>query len=145
MNNDFKKAKEQLLGDMTIVLVNGDNVLTSTKNGIAPMMEFISNNINLEGYSLADRIVGKAVALLFAKSKIKNVFAKVLSEKAIPILDKYNIAYEYEILVPTISNRAGNGTCPMEMTVANTDDPNEAYNLLKAKIQEMKNLKNKRG
>lgn len=68
---DLEKAKSLLKNNITCVLVKDDNVLSSTKTGIAPVMELIENNVNLEGYSVADKIVGKAVAMLFCKAKNK--------------------------------------------------------------------------
>lgn len=136
MNRDLMLAKESLK-DNTIFLVKGERTLSSTKTGIAPMMDFISNGVDLAGYSAADKIVGKAAALLFAKAGIKAVFAKVLSEKAVPILTKYNIYYEYETLTKNITNRLKIGTCPMELTVADTEEPDTAYALLQEKLNSL--------
>lgn len=136
MNRDLTLAKESLK-DNTIFLVKGEHTLSSTKTGIAPMMDFISRGLDLGGYSAADKIVGKAAALLFAKAGIRAVFAKVLSERALPILKKFNIQYEYETLTKNITNRLGTGTCPMELTVADTDSPDTAFALLQEKLNSL--------
>lgn len=133
---DLEIAKKNLLGH-TICLCKDGNCLYSEKRGIAPMMGFIENGIALNGYSVADVVVGKAAALLFIKSGIKSVFAKTLSQSAKTILEKYNIPYEYETLTESIINRAGTDICPMEKTVLNTDNPEEAYNLLKEKLKSL--------
>ena len=134
---DLQIAKDNLAGH-TICLCKEGKCLFSEKKGIAPMMGFIADGINLEGYSVADLVVGKAAALLFVKSKIKAVFAKTLSKGGEEVLKGNNIPVEYETLTEKIINRDGTDICPMEKTVLNTDDPEEGYILLKNKIQSMR-------
>ena len=135
--NDLEKAKENLAGH-TICLCKDGKLITSDRRGIAPMMGFIAEGLDLKGYSVADLIVGKAAAMLFAKCKIKRVFAKTLSESGKKMLALHGIECEYGLLVDRIINRDGTDICPMEKTVANTDDTEEGYLLLKEKLQSMK-------
>ena len=106
------------------------------------MMGFIESGLDLHGYSVADVVVGKAAALLFVKCGIKEVFAKTLSEYAKRVFELYGVNYEYGILTERIINREGTDTCPMEKAVMNTDDPEEAYEILKNKLIEL-NSRNK--
>lgn len=133
---DLQIAKNNLSGH-TICLCKNGECLYSEKKGIAPMMDFIASDANLEGYSVADLVVGKAAALLFVKCGIKNVFAKTLSENGKKILERFGIDYEYETLAEKIINRSGTDICPMEKAVANTDDPEEAFQILKNKLSEL--------
>ena len=134
---DLQLAKSNLAGH-SICLVKGGECLTSDKRGIAPMMQFVAQEYDLTGYSVADLVVGKAAAMLFVKCGIKAVFAKTLSLAGQEVLEQYGIPYEYETLTPKIINREGTDICPMEKTVANTSDPQEAYLLLREKLQAMK-------
>ena len=134
--NDLQIAKNNLSGH-TICLCKNGECLYSEKKGIAPMMDLIASGANLEGYSVADLVVGKAAALLFVKCGIKNVFAKTLSENGKKILERFGIDYEYETLAEKIINRAGTDICPMEKAVANTDDSEEAFKILKNKLSEL--------
>ena len=111
--------------------------LYSDSRGIAPIMNFIGEGIDLSGYSVADKVVGKAAALLFVKCGIKSVFAKTLSEMGKEVLELFGIPYEYEVLAEKIINRAGTDICPMEKAVTNTDDPKEAYAILKAELKRL--------
>lgn len=133
---DLQIAKNNLSGH-TICLCKNGECLYSEKKGIAPMMDLIASGANLEGYSVADLVVGKAAALLFVKCGIKNVFAKTLSENGKKILERFGIDYEYETLAEKIINRAGTDICPMEKAVANTDDPEEAFKILKNRLSEL--------
>ena len=134
---DLQIAKGNLEGH-TISLCKDGQCLFSEKKGIAPLMGFIADGINLNGYSVADLVVGKAAALLMVKCKIKAVFAKTLSQSGEEVLKSHNIPYEFETLADKIINRDGTDICPMEKTVLITDDPEEGYVLLKNKIQSMK-------
>ena len=139
---DLQLAKNNLPGH-TICLCKNGNCLYSDKRGIAPMMGFIASGENLSGYSVADIIVGKAAALLFVKCGIKNVFAKTLSENGKKVLELYGVNYEYEVLTERIINREGTDTCPMEKAVAGTENPEEAYAILKDTLSNMAGKGNK--
>lgn len=134
---DLEIAKENLNGH-SICLCKDGNFIVSDKRGIAPMVDFIDENRNLEGYSVADLIVGKAAALLFVKAKIKNVYAEVLSTSGQAILEANNIYYIYNTLTEKIINRAGTDICPMEKVTLNIDDPELAYNAIKTRLIEMR-------
>ncbi len=136
--NDTEKAKKELTGDITCVLVKGENIYTSTKTGIAPMLNLIKDGVNLEGYSAADKIVGKAAAMLFVKAGVKDVFAEVISSDAISYLKKHKIEFSYNEATPYIINRKKTGNCPMEEAVKNTDDFNEGYEILVRKATPVK-------
>ena len=135
--NDLTLAKENLEGH-TISLCKGGKLIFSEKRGIAPVMGFIADGLDLSGYSVADLVVGKAAAMLFVKCKISSVFAKTLSEGGEEILKRHGVRFEYENLVERIINRDGTDICPMEKTVSNTEDIEEGYLLLEEKIRSMK-------
>ena len=131
---DLQTAKNNLERH-TICLCKDGKCLFSEKRGIAPMMDFIADGVDLSGYSVADLVVGKAAALLFIKCGIKKVFAKTLSEHAKRVLELYGVDYEYETLAEKIINRDGTDICPMEKAVLGTDDVEEAYLILQNKLK----------
>ena len=130
---DLQTAKNSLEGH-TICLCREGKCLFSERRGIAPMMDFIADGVELAGYSVADLVVGKAAAMLFIKCKIKKVYAKTLSESAKRVLELYGVDYEYETLAEKIINREGTDICPMEKAVSNTDDIEKAYSVLQNKL-----------
>ena len=138
--SDIEKAKEKLANGTTCVLVKEDKIILSKDKGIAPILKLINAGENLENFSLADRIVGKAVAMLVVYSKIREVYAEVLSEKGEEVLKKHNIKYSYKTLTENIINRKGDDICPMEKTVSKIYDATLAYHALKKKVEELKNL-----
>lgn len=132
--SDLEIAENNLAGH-TICLCRDGTCLFSERRGIAPMMGFIADGVDLSGYSVADLVVGKAAALLFVKCKIKRVFAKTLSKGGKEILEKYGVEYAYGTLTEKIINRAGTDVCPMEKAVADTEDAEEAYILIKNQLE----------
>lgn len=134
--SDLEKAISLLPGH-SIALVKGDQSLISDLKGIKPMMSFLQEGISLEGFSVADLVVGKAAASLFVKAGIKEVYAEVISESGSQLLKECHIPNQFKEKVPYIINRRGDGMCPMEMTVKDIDDIDEAYEALKKKIAEM--------
>ena len=136
---DTETAKALLdSGEYTIVLCKNRDIVTSQKSGIAPMLDFIERGIELDGYSAADKIVGKAAALLFVLVGIKAVYAEVLSESGAETLRSHSVPFSYGTLCSAIKNR-GTGICPMEQTVADIQSPDEAHDALVKKLDELRN------
>ncbi len=135
---DLIKAKEILLsGKYTCVICKGNEIFTSEFRGVKPLVKWYAENTELEGFSAADKVVGKATAYLYALLGVKRVFAKVISLPAKEVLENHQIAVEFETLVPNIINRAGDGICPFELAVQDTDDAEEAYKIISFKMEEM--------
>ncbi len=127
---DIQIAKANLEGH-TICLCKNGKCLYSESRGISPMMNIIADGVDLAGYSVADLIVGKAAALLFVKCGIKEVYAKTLSEGGKKVLEENGVPVTFQTLTEKIINRDGTDICPMEKAVAATDNPEEAYTLIK--------------
>ena len=129
---DIEKAKEQLQsGKYTCVLCSGDIIYTSTLRGVAPLVEWLGSGMNLGGFSAADKIVGKASAMLFVLAGVQEVYAPVMSEGAIHTLLQHGIHFSYDTLTESIINRTGTGSCPMEQAVRDIDEPSLALEAIK--------------
>lgn len=107
----------------------------SYDNGIKPVINKLNENINyFKGLIVADKIVGKASAMLLTMSGVKEVYCGVLSESGKYIFETYGITYHYDELVPYIINRKGDDMCPMEKTVKDINDLSKAYEALNNKL-----------
>ena len=135
---DLERACEELKKRLaTCVLCKGDVLEVSMQHGIRPLLDLILSGADYTGFFAADQIVGKAAALLYAKMGIAQVYAEVLSEKALPVFAAFGIRCTAERTVPYIINRSGDGMCPMEQTVLSLDDPDEAYAALLEKERQL--------
>jgi len=122
-------------GGHTCVLCRGDEVLTSDDHGPAPLVEWLAQGVELAGFSAADRVVGRAAALLYAAGGVRAVHAVLASELASGVLAAHEIAFTAEKAVPAILNRDRTASCPMEALVAGVDDLDVAVSLLRTAVE----------
>jgi len=131
---DLKLAKRILKErDLTLVVVKkGDVIFEAKSHGINDFLQAIKKfKKELAGSAVADRIVGRAAALLCAYSKVASVFAVTLSEEGRKVLEDWNIFCQFENSVAHVLNYQKTGVCPFEKLAASLTDPNEAYEKLK--------------
>lgn len=121
----------------TCAVCRGDALYTSTARGVRPVLDWIDGGVSLRGFSAADKVVGRAAAFLFVQAGIVRLYADTVSEPALAVLNAYGVPTEYARLVPGIVNRAGDGPCPMEASVLDTDDPDEAMARIRRKLAEL--------
>lgn len=127
-------AKELLKNGYTLALCLGDTIYTSYERGVKSLLSFVENNIDVKGFSCADKVVGKGAAYLYVLLEVKDVHATVISECAKNVLIRYGIAVTYDSLVDRIQNRDKTGFCPIEEAVLNIDEPHKALIAIKDKL-----------
>lgn len=113
-------------------------VYSSQTRGVAPLLDFIANKTDLHGFSAADKVVGKAAALLYVLLGVQAVYAPVMSEAAVAVFEKHNIQAHYDTVAKGIRNRENTGMCPMESAVESIFDPKEALLAIQNKLAQMK-------
>lgn len=115
--NNLKLAKSTLFeNEYSIVVVKENEIVyKSESKGLQSLISLYKTKKNtLEDSSIADKVIGRAAALILVDANIKEVYADLISQNAIDILDKSNISYEYKSQVTEIRNRDNTGMCPME-------------------------------
>lgn len=125
---DIDIAKELLQKEKLALAVvkNGEIIFTSRDRGIKPLFAVVSDlKDELKGASIADRVTGKAAAMLCEYADIKELNTRLISEKAINILEGTSIIYNYEESTPYIKNRDKTGMCPVETLSLKTNNINE--------------------
>ena len=123
--------------DLTCVAYKDGKVLSSTQRGVKPLLDFMEQGVSLVGFSVADKVVGKAAAYLYVLLEARELYAEVLSEQAFGVLERFGIPVTYGVLVPKIRNRDNTGYCPMESTVMAIDSPGEALDAIRIKYTEL--------
>ena len=139
MENRMEQAKAALQGEITFAAVLQEGrLVTSERKGIAPMMALLEKEPDiLKGACVADRVIGRAAALLMEKAGIAEAFGEVVSSHALKAFEKSGISFAYGKEVEYIINRAKTGMCPMEQTVLDMEDAEAAYEALKLKLTEL--------
>ncbi len=124
-------AKRLREGNLSVVAANGGVIRESDKKGIAPIMEFLKEEPQfLKNALVADKVVGKAAAMLFVYGGVKELYALTISEPALEYLTAENFTVKYDKKVKNIINREGADICPMEKAVLNISDCKTAYSVL---------------
>jgi len=135
---DLEIAKKRLHSEnLTLSVVKNSKVIFESKNrGISGFLQALEKfGDSLKGASAADKVVGKAIALLCIYAGIKAVYASTLSKEAKTVFERHKIYFEWDRLVEKILNADKVEACPFEKAAINISDPGEAY----IKFKDLKN------
>lgn len=140
MRTDMERARSLLDREgYTCVLCKGDRVYTGTQRGVMPLLRWLDSGLDMKYFSAADKVVGKATAMLYVLLGVKEVYARVMSKAAVKLLLRHSIAILWDEQVDFIQNRQGDGPCPMEQAVWELDDPHEGLAAIRKKLAELQN------
>jgi hypothetical protein len=142
--SELETAKSRLHEEnLTLVIVKNGEVLFETSShrisGFLGAIEQLGNK--LEGASVADRVAGKAIALLCVYTGIRHVYAEFISRKAKVVFEENGILCEWNELVDNILDLNRSGVCPFEKAAADISDPESAYAAFKTLLQSFKACK----
>ena len=105
-------------------------IFTSYGKWLHPLFEledFLAKHpMQPERLLLQDKIIGKAAALLIYRLRFCTVKVGMLSKLGAAVLQRHEIAYTYEQIVDRIH-------CQTEELLAEVEEPEEAYDLLKVR------------
>ena len=132
--HDLELAKSTLLdGNLAFAIVKGGQVLrTGTREGIGELIQAVDElGSATQAASLADKIIGKAVAMVARQAGIRSVYSPLASIAARDSLAADHIPLECDRVVPLILNKRNDGPCPMERLTLPIVDPSEAVAALR--------------
>ena len=141
---DLEIAKNQLCDkQLTLVIVKNAQVLFQTdSHRISGFIGAIDKfGAQLNDASVADRVAGKALALLCVYAGIREVYAEVLSRKAKAVFEENKVPCEWKQLVDNVLDLNKTDTCPFEKAAAGISDPKDSYAVFKALLEKMKPCK----
>lgn len=124
-------AKKELAEpDITCVIIKGEKIIRSKEHGIRPLLRLLRESPeSLQGAFVADKIVGKAAAMLMIYGKISGVYAAVISRPAVSVFTEYAVPFRFDQKEDFIQNRDRSGMCPMESKTMSCSTPEEAYRI----------------
>lgn len=121
----------------SLVVKNHDIVTTYSKPGVRDLEYLLDHDPEmLHGATIADKVIGKAAAAMVVVGGVKELYAEVMSKRAIPFLEEAGIAYTYGTLVDTIKEEGDR--CQLEKITAPASTPEETVALLRAHFKEKK-------
>ena len=134
MHCDLQQARTLLSGGYTCVFCRNGATITDDRRGVRPLLDLLEQGCDLTGYSVADKVVGKASALLYCRMGVSRIYAPVVSTPAAEVLARAGIELVYDSLVPAIRNRTDTDLCPMEKAVWNISAPEKAADAIYAAL-----------
>lgn len=139
MKEEYLLYAKQILVDKgyTCVLYDGKTMVTSTKRGVTPLLEWVEEGRNFDGFVAADKVVGKATAFLYVILNIKYVYSKVISKGAVEVFEKYGVKFSCDELADEIINRTGTGCCPMEEVTRKIEKADAAFTAIRKRYMEL--------
>ena len=137
MSLELERAKEILAQTgSTCVLCRDEIVYTTAQRGVSPLLIWLQSGVDTCGFSAADKVVGKAAALLYCLLGVRRVHGNVMSDAAVKVSRRNGIEAYWDRLTDGIRNRTNTGPCPMEVATAAIDIPEQALTVILAKLQE---------
>ena len=128
VNYDLEVARRTLEEErLTFAIVKEGRLLASSAEpGVRPFFDAVAApGAALDGAAAADRVVGRAVALLCLYADIVAVYTPLASEPAMRALEAVEVHAEQ--VVPHILNSTATGLCPFESLTAAIETPDEAF------------------
>ncbi len=129
--NNLEKIKNILLekNASLVVLYKDGEIKEYYQDRIKDIKEILmQDKSQLKDTIVADKVIGKVAASILAVAGVKEIYADIISEFAIPVLEKNNIKYEFKNKVEYIKNKDNTGMCPMENKYKDETDINIIYN-----------------
>lgn len=115
----------------TLRLYRGGQVLfESGRRWLHPLFDLEEHlartGLDPAGTRLADRITGRAAAFLVVRLGIRDLDTRLLSDRAVPVLDAHGVRWRCDERVERV-------LCMTEDLLADVQDPGEAWTLLQAR------------
>ncbi len=121
----------------SLVVKNHGIVTTYSKPGVRDLEHLLDHDPEmLQGATIADKVIGKAAAAMVVVGGVKELYAEVMSKRAIPFLDDAGIIYTYGTLVDTIKEEGDR--CQLEKITAPATTPEETVALLRTHFEKKK-------
>ena len=131
-----KQMLEMLNQQSLSLLVFNDGRLTTHDNrGIQDLLRLISEEPErLQGAVVADKLVGKAAAVIMAAGGVKEVHTNLISTPARRLLEQNGIRVAAKEEVPQILNRDRSAMCPIDAQIVDIESVDECVKLLKERL-----------
>lgn len=136
----LKQAKQMIKEEKASCVIIKDNaiVYTDLGPGVKPLISLYENHPEiLKDAFVVDKVIGKAAAMMAVLGGATKVYGLLMSKSAQIYLGEQHIDADCERWVDVISNRKGDGLCPLEKSVLNEDNAEAAYLILKDTIRKL--------
>lgn len=138
MSGDLKIAAQLLEeeGQSLVVVRDGRMLFSSRLQGIQPLLDALDNNV-LPGSAVADKVFGRAAAMITALGQVNAVHSPLISQEAVDVLSEAGILYCAGKTVGQILNKEGTGPCPMEVATEFTVVPEKGVKAVRKLLKDL--------
>lgn len=134
MTDEQKLAVDELNNtDYSLIIVKNNNVqYRSKEESVSSIVSLMDNEPDLLKDSIvADKIIGRAVAMVCDHASVKYCYGSIISEGAVDIFNRNNLPFNFNQKVKAIRNRDNTDLCPIEKLTQNTNDSREGIKKIK--------------
>ncbi|MDZ7671934.1 MAG: DUF1893 domain-containing protein [Halanaerobiales bacterium] len=133
MNEKELAINELNNSEYSLIIVKSNKIVyKSKKESVGSIVGLLENNPEiLKDAIVADKIIGRAVAMICDYSSVNFCYGKIVSKGAVDIFEKRNLEYEAENIVKAIKNRDNTDLCPIEKLTLDVDDSEEGIKRIK--------------
>lgn len=111
-----------------VVCYKGGEIKEYYQDRIKDIKEILNEDkFALKDAVIADKVIGKVAASILTVAGVKEIYAGIISEFAVPVLEENNIKYEYNEKVEYVKNKDNTGMCPMENKYKDETNINKIY------------------
>lgn len=108
-----------------------DYLYTANNSGTTPILyKAVKHRYYFKDAVILECRVGKATAILLARSQIKYLHAHIMSKPAKELLQRYGICFTYDHEVEYIENICKDGICSLEEYLLDIDDLDEGFKVI---------------
>lgn len=120
------------------VICNNGQMRSFSGRGVSDLHRLLKEEPQfLRGAFVADKIVGKGAAALMILGGIGALRTDVISTPALELLLQSSIEVEFGIETPAITNRTGDGICPVEALCRDCTTARECLPLIDSFLERM--------
>jgi hypothetical protein len=91
----------------------------------------------MKGAFVLDKVIGKAAAVILVLGGIREAYGEVMSAAGRGYLAAHGIITECGTLVENITNKSGDGLCPIEGSVLEIGDPAECLERIRSTVKNL--------
>ncbi|MCH5242398.1 MAG: DUF1893 domain-containing protein [Muribaculaceae bacterium] len=111
-----------------IIILKGSDIIRFTIDEVKTLMTILQNDpCYLRGTLVIAKEVNKSTAALAVLGNIKEIYADIISEHAVKLLDFYHIEFEYRQMISFFENKTNSGFDPQEFLAIPCEFPTEIY------------------
>ena len=124
--SDLEIAKSMLKdnGLSFCIVKDGKVMFVSMSAGIRDILEIVLRN-DIKGSCVADKIIGKAVAMILVEGGVSSAFALNINQSALDVFNGRGIEVQYDNLMDRLESM-----CQFEKAVKDINDPKQAIDAL---------------